>query len=128
MNLLFFIFPIHARSQLIQANEAPFPLLIIPPDGGYWVQNGEYESSRSEDGTWQAPEIDTEHFRLDTDTTAMMYGRHFVGRSHKNFYVRESKFGPLVFSLMIDSNVSCDPLIRMILRYVFFYSFLSLSL
>ena len=98
-------------------NEAPFPLLITPPDGGYWVQNGEYESSRNIDGTWQAPEIDTEHFRLDIDNTAMMYGRHFVGHPHKNFYVRESKFGSLVFSLMIDSNVSCDPLIRMILRY-----------
>lgn len=45
-----------------------------------------------------------------------MYGKHFVGRPHKNFYLLESKFGPLVFSLMIDSDVSCDPLIRMIVR------------
>lgn len=87
-----------------------------PPDGGYWIQNGEYETSRGEDGMWHAPEIDTEHFRLETNTTALMYGRHFVGRPHKNFYVRDSKLGPLVFSLMIDSDVNCDPLIRMILR------------
>ena len=65
---------------------------------------------------WHAPEIDTEHFRLEINTTALMYGRHFVGRPHKNFYVQDSKLGPLVFSLMIDSDVNCDPLIRMILR------------
>ena len=49
-----------------------------------------------------------------------MYGRHFVGRNHKNFYAREGKLGPIVFSHMIDSDVSCDPLIRMILRYDFY--------
>jgi hypothetical protein len=45
-----------------------------------------------------------------------MYGRHFAEKSHKNFYVNDSKFGAIVFSLMIDSDVNCDPLIRMILR------------
>lgn len=107
---------VDALKKLLQTDEAPFPLIINPPDGGYWVQNGEYESSRRDDGIWTAPEIDIEHFRLDTDNTALMYGLHFVGRNHKNFYAREGKLGPIVFSHMIDSDVSCDPLIRMILR------------
>ena len=57
-----------------------------------------------------------------------MYGRHFVGRNHKNFYAREGKLGPIVFSHMIDSDVSCDPLIRMILRYDFYPFLIILAL
>ena len=57
-----------------------------------------------------------------------MYGLHFVGRNHKNFYAREGKLGPIVFSHMIDSDVSCDPLIRMILRYDFYPFLIILTL
>ena len=103
-------------SQLLKTDEAPFPLIINPPDGGYWVQNGEYQSSRGPDGIWKAPEIDTEHFRVNTDNTALMYGCHFVGKNHRNFYAKDSQLGPLIFSLMFDNGSSFDPMIRMILR------------
>ena len=42
--------------------------------------NGEYASSLNDDGLWQAPEISTEHFRVETDNIALLYGRHFVGK------------------------------------------------
>lgn len=62
------------------SNEGPYPLLVEPPDPGYWIQNGNYESAKGEDGVWRAPEISTEHFRINTDKTAFVYGKHFVGR------------------------------------------------
>ena len=55
-------------------------MIIQPPCGGYWVQNGEFESSQDKDGIWHAPEISTDHFRVDVDNTALMYGRHFANK------------------------------------------------
>lgn len=65
--------------QLI-AKEGPYPMLMAPPDGGYWIQNGEHESARSEDGTWRAPEIDTEHFTVEMDAVANVYRKYFKGQ------------------------------------------------
>ena len=61
-------------------SEGPYPLLIESPEGGYWVQNGEYESAKGADGTWSAPEISTEHYTVQCDLTALAYGGHFVGQ------------------------------------------------
>ena len=58
--------------------EGPYPLLIEPPDGGFWIQNGEYEQARGEDGVWHAPEISTEHYRVEADKTAFVYGSYFM--------------------------------------------------
>lgn len=55
-------------------------MLMTPPDGGYWIQNGEHESARSEDGIWRAPEIDTEHFTIEMDTVANVYRKYFKGQ------------------------------------------------
>lgn len=59
-------------------NEGPYPLLIEPPDGGFWIQNGEYDEALGEDGVWRAPEISTEHYSIQVDKTALVYGRNFV--------------------------------------------------
>ena len=68
-------------AQMLQ-EPGPYPLIVTPPEGGYKVVNGEYASSMGSDGQWQAPEISTEHFRVDVDTVALLYGRHFVGKQH----------------------------------------------
>ena len=61
-------------------SEGPYPLLIEAPDGGYWIQNGEYESAKGEDEVWRAPEISTEHYTIQCDLTALAYGGHFHGQ------------------------------------------------
>ena len=60
--------------------EGPYPMLIEPPDGGFWLQHGEHDSARGTDGVWTAPEIDTEHYTIQTDKTAFVYGRYFMWR------------------------------------------------
>ena len=63
-------------------DKGPYPLVIEPPDGGYWIQNGVYESAQGEDGVWRAPEISTDHYRVDVDKIALIYDRHFMGKVH----------------------------------------------
>lgn len=65
--------------QLI-AKEGPYPMLMAPPDGGYWIKNGEHESARDDNGIWRAPEIDTEHFTIEMDTVANVYRKYFKGQ------------------------------------------------
>lgn len=62
--------------QAISGN-GPYPLLISSPDGGYWVQTGDHDVAKGEDGVWRAPEISTEHYIIQTDKTASVYGRYF---------------------------------------------------
>ncbi len=64
-------------SSQVLGGHGPYPLLVEPPGGDYWVQNGEYEVARGEDGVWRAPEICTEHYTLQADKTAFVYGRYF---------------------------------------------------
>ena len=61
-------------------------MIIEPPDKGWVVHVDEdIDNACSDDGTWSAPEISTDHFVLDSDTAAFAYGKHFVGRVSKQF-------------------------------------------
>ena len=63
------------------AEAGPYPMIIEPPDKGWVIHVDEdIDGACDEDGVWTAPEISTEHFVLDSDTTAFAYGRHFVGK------------------------------------------------
>jgi len=55
----------------------PYPMLVRPCDGGFWVKNGEYETAYGKDGVWRASEISTEHYTIQADKTSSVYGRYF---------------------------------------------------
>ena len=75
-------------------NEGPYPMIIEPPGGRYWIENGQCVSALGEDGIWRAPKISTEHYTIQTDTIANIYGRCFVGQ------VRNLLFLSLCLSLV----------------------------
>ena len=67
-------------------------MIIEPPDGGWVVQVDEdIDNACDKDGVWGAPDISTDHFVLDSDTTAFAYGRHFVGRVRQLMYTHGGK-------------------------------------
>ncbi|XP_064384734.1 rap1 GTPase-activating protein 1-like isoform X3 [Halichondria panicea] len=95
--------------------EGPYPLLIESPDGGYWVQNGEYESAKGEDDMWTAPEISTEHYTVQCDLTALAYGGHFCGQEHSNYIARDPNVGPVLLSIKFEKDYQGTQ-VRAILR------------
>jgi len=99
----------------VLVNEGPYPLLIEPPDGGFWIQNGEYDEALGEDGVWRAPEISTEHYSIQVDKTALVYGRNFVRQEHQNYIGRDSKVGPVLLSMMFDEDYQ-GTIVRALLR------------
>ena len=73
--------------------DGPYPLLITPPDGGYWCQGGDHDMAKGEDGVWRAPEISTEHYTIQTDKTASVYGRYFRKQVHRKRERRDRSGG-----------------------------------
>lgn len=77
---------------------------MAPPDGGYWIQNGEHESARSKDGIWRASEIDTEHFTIERDSVASVYHKYFKGQvSH----IASKPVGGLLSLLYVVNATKC---------------------
>uniref|UniRef100_A0A8D3ECZ0 Rap-GAP domain-containing protein n=1 Tax=Scophthalmus maximus TaxID=52904 RepID=A0A8D3ECZ0_SCOMX len=87
----------------------PFPQVILPQFGGYWIEDVEAPAgtpSSSESSFCE--EEDREDglspggghtFRLECNSTARAYRKHFLGKEHMNYYCTGSSIGNLIMSL-----------------------------
>ncbi|VDP18920.1 unnamed protein product [Soboliphyme baturini] len=67
------------RSSQVLARGAPFPMVVVPPNGGYWVE----EFSLNHQGSpAQEPNADSscQRYKLESDKTAKCYRRYFWGK------------------------------------------------
>uniref|UniRef100_A0A3Q3WQI9 Rap-GAP domain-containing protein n=1 Tax=Mola mola TaxID=94237 RepID=A0A3Q3WQI9_MOLML len=79
---------------------SPFPLILLPQFGGYWIEGTNHEPK-------DLPEADqppgpTSHVKLETNSTAKIYRKHFMGKEHFNYYTMDASLGHLVFSMKYD--------------------------
>ncbi|XP_069389752.1 rap1 GTPase-activating protein 1 isoform X4 [Paralichthys olivaceus] len=79
---------------------SPFPLILLPQFGGYWIEGTNHELK-------DAPETDqppcpSSHIKLETNSTAKIYRKHFMGKEHFNYYTMDAALGHLVFSMKYD--------------------------
>ncbi|XP_056588891.1 rap1 GTPase-activating protein 1 isoform X13 [Triplophysa dalaica] len=84
----------------ILGRTGPFPLILLPQFGGYWIEGYNHELSNGTD-----PEqllSPTSRFKLECNTTAKIYRKHFLGKEHFNYYTVDSALGHLVFSMKYD--------------------------
>ncbi|XP_057219370.1 rap1 GTPase-activating protein 1 isoform X9 [Triplophysa rosa] len=84
----------------ILGRTGPFPLILLPQFGGYWIEGYNHELSNGTD-----PEqllSPTSRFKLERNTTAKIYRKHFLGKEHFNYYTVDSALGHLVFSMKYD--------------------------
>ena len=68
------------RSQVMLSRVGPYPMVITPDEGGYWVDGEQHEAARNRDGSWEAPEIAHEHFHIEQDNTPFQYGRYIANK------------------------------------------------
>ncbi|XP_066126283.1 rap1 GTPase-activating protein 1 isoform X1 [Saccopteryx bilineata] len=84
----------------VLGREGPFPLILLPQFGGYWIEGTNHEiSSTPETEPLQSP---TTKVKLECDPTARIYRKHFLGKEHFNYYSLDTALGHLVFSLKYD--------------------------
>ncbi|XP_059771529.1 rap1 GTPase-activating protein 1 isoform X5 [Balaenoptera ricei] len=84
----------------VLGREGPFPLILLPQFGGYWIEGTNHEiTSIPETEPLQSP---TAKVKLECNPTARIYRRHFLGKEHFNYYSLDTALGHLVFSLKYD--------------------------
>ncbi|KAL3076246.1 hypothetical protein niasHS_013517 [Heterodera schachtii] len=120
--------------QIIASGDGPFPQIVLPPQGGFWMdgvisyrrvaeaedgrKKGRDKAEKDEEED-EVPKNGTggscDRTKLETDDTALCYRRHFLGREHHNFYGNDPLIGPLVLSVRTET-ISCQNHFRIILR------------
>lgn len=59
----------------------PFPLILLPQFGGYWIEGTNHKPTEPES---DQPPCPSSHFKLETNSTAKIYRKHFMGKVRKN--------------------------------------------
>uniref|UniRef100_W5LRE5 RAP1 GTPase activating protein a n=1 Tax=Astyanax mexicanus TaxID=7994 RepID=W5LRE5_ASTMX len=101
-------------SSCVLGRKSPFPLILLPQFGGYWIEGTNHELSNGND-----PEnllSPTSRFKLECNTTAKIYRKQFLGKEHFNYYTVDSALGHLVFSVKYEV-IGDQEHLRLMLRY-----------
>uniref|UniRef100_A0A4W5Q3C7 RAP1 GTPase activating protein 2a n=1 Tax=Hucho hucho TaxID=62062 RepID=A0A4W5Q3C7_9TELE len=114
----------YPRIEDILEKGSPYPQVILPQFGGYWIEDAEApagtptssESSfcEEDDGGGMSP-AGGFGFRLECNSTARAYRKHFLGREHMNYYCTGSSLGNLIMSLKHE-EAEGQEFLRIILR------------
>lgn len=86
----------------VLGRRSPFPLILLPQFGGYWIEGTNHDLGDSVDGEQVPPLSPTSANRLECNPTAKIYRKHFLGKEHYNYYTVDAALGFLVFSVKYD--------------------------
>ncbi|XP_051787078.1 rap1 GTPase-activating protein 1-like isoform X14 [Erpetoichthys calabaricus] len=100
----------------VLGRNSPYPLILLPQFGGYWIEGTNHELNSTQDADLQP--LSTSHIRLECNTVAKLYRKHFLGKEHFNFYSMDSALGHLVFSVKYDV-IGDQEHLRLLLRTKF---------
>nr|XP_046246286.1 rap1 GTPase-activating protein 2a isoform X5 [Scatophagus argus] len=99
----------YPRIEDVLEKGGPYPQVILPQFGGYWIEDveapaGTPSSSESsfceeEDGEEGMSPGGGHSYRLECNSTARAYRKHFLGKEHMNYYCTGSSIGNLIMSL-----------------------------
>ncbi|XP_067866618.1 rap1 GTPase-activating protein 2-like isoform X3 [Heterodontus francisci] len=100
----------------------PYQSVILPQFGGYWIEGMEIvttptssESSFCEEDVVENLSPSTFGYKLECNSTARAYRKHFLNKEHLNFYTSCSILGNLVVSVKYEDTDGQEYL-RIILR------------
>ncbi|XP_032591718.1 rap1 GTPase-activating protein 1 isoform X2 [Drosophila grimshawi] len=93
---------------------APYPMILLPLHGGYWLDGTEHECSYDARGNPQLPQT-TWMAKFETDDTAKCYRRFYAAREHSNLVGHDEQLGPVLISIKTE-NVANQEHLRILLR------------
>ncbi|ALC38504.1 Rapgap1 [Drosophila busckii] len=94
--------------------QAPYPMILLPLHGGYWLDGTEHECSYDARGNPQLPQT-TWMAKFETDDTAKCYRRFYAAREHSNLVGHDEQLGPVLISIKSE-NVANQEHMRILLR------------
>ncbi|XP_060931561.1 rap1 GTPase-activating protein 1-like isoform X6 [Limanda limanda] len=86
----------------VLGRRSPFPLILLPQFGGFWIEGNNHELSDRVDVVQAQPLSPSTRTKLECNTMAMLYRKHFLGKEHFDYYSVDGALGHLVFSLKYD--------------------------
>ncbi|XP_018409333.1 PREDICTED: rap1 GTPase-activating protein 1-like [Nanorana parkeri] len=101
---------LHPGIQEVLRKGRPFPLLIVPPNGGYWIEGTNHSLPSPESDL--SPPYDRVRI-LQSDPTARFYRKHFMGKEHYNFCTQDPRLGAIILSAKLEQKAER---LRLILR------------
>uniref|UniRef100_A0A3P9HGE1 Rap-GAP domain-containing protein n=1 Tax=Oryzias latipes TaxID=8090 RepID=A0A3P9HGE1_ORYLA len=84
----------------VLGRRSPFPLILLPQFGGYWIEGTNHEPKDPIEA--DQPTCPASQIKLETNSTAKLYRKHFMGKEHFNYYTMDAALGHLVFSVKYD--------------------------
>ncbi|XP_018603783.1 rap1 GTPase-activating protein 2-like isoform X2 [Scleropages formosus] len=114
----------YPRIDEILEKGSPYPQVILPQFGGYWIEDVEAPAGTPTSSNSSLCDEDDDGgmspggafgFRLECNSTARAYRKHFLGREHLNFYCTASSLGNLIMSLKHEEEEGQEYL-RIMLR------------
>lgn len=84
----------------VLGRRCPFPLILLPQFGGYWIEGTNHKPKDPPED--EQPLCPTSHVKLETNSLAKIYRKHFMGKEHFNYYTMDAALGHLVFSMKYD--------------------------
>ncbi|XP_069547286.1 rap1 GTPase-activating protein 1 isoform X15 [Brachyistius frenatus] len=84
----------------VLGRSSPFPLILLPQFGGYWIEGNNHEPKDPPEA--DQPPCPSSHVKLETNSTAKIYRKQFMGKEHFNYYTMDAALGHLVFSMKYD--------------------------
>uniref|UniRef100_A0A8C3XEI2 RAP1 GTPase activating protein n=1 Tax=Cyanoderma ruficeps TaxID=181631 RepID=A0A8C3XEI2_9PASS len=94
----------------VLGREGPFPLILLPQFGGYWIEGTNHQLSGAPDSP--PTPVPGTRVKLEGNHTAKIYRKHFLGKEHFNYYSLDPVLGHLVFSLKYDEQEHLHLLLR----------------
>ncbi|XP_034393962.1 rap1 GTPase-activating protein 1-like isoform X4 [Cyclopterus lumpus] len=86
----------------VLGRKSPFPLILLPQFGGFWIEGTNHEMSCNVETETPQPLCPNTRTKLECNTTATLFRKHFLGKEHFNYYSVDTALGHLVFSLKYD--------------------------
>ncbi|MEQ2311574.1 Rap1 GTPase-activating protein 1 [Ameca splendens] len=99
----------------VLGKKSPFPLILLPQFGGYWIEGTNHELSAAGDPEHHRPPSPNSRTKLECNTMATLYRKHFLGKEHFNYYSLDSSLGHLLFSIKYD-EIGDQEHLRLMLR------------
>uniref|UniRef100_A0A8C5HIF6 Rap1 GTPase-activating protein 1-like n=1 Tax=Gouania willdenowi TaxID=441366 RepID=A0A8C5HIF6_GOUWI len=85
----------------VLGRRSPFPLILLPQFGGYWIEGTNHQTPKDPAAVEQPP-CPSAQIKLETNSMAKIYRKHFMGKEHFNYYTMDAALGHLVFSMKYD--------------------------
>ncbi|XP_023181190.1 rap1 GTPase-activating protein 1 isoform X4 [Xiphophorus maculatus] len=84
----------------VLGRRSPFPLILLPQFGGYWIEGTNHEPKDPPEA--DHPPCPASHIKLETNSTAKIYRKNFMGKEHFNYYTMDAALSHLVFSMKYE--------------------------